>query len=266
MRNGYFVCQILLTTPIKVYHPFMFCFPHRYPHIYHNLPNSGLHAGADDHQEIEEQLALAASHEEAVQGAEEDLEANIIAVASHENEEDEVGGHGTASANVAHCLDDSDEDQEQNFDDAMDSFDAVFVFSDEGDGDDNVKFQEGKSEGSVSMNFSGGTFDEMPAWKFLSSMNMTELPNMKGVGVGVHLTTCCWQIRYPPTSPGKQASVARSWGKLKKGHVSQCKALLQCLLWIWQTHAESNPTCAISKGKVQLLKGALIADLGRDIC
>lgn len=98
----------------------------------------------------------------------------------------------------------------------MDSFDAVFVFSDEGDGDDNVKFQEGKSEGSVSMNFSGGTFDEMPAWKFLSSMNMTELPNMKGVGVGVHLTTCCWQIRYPPTSPGKQASVARSWGKLSR--------------------------------------------------
>ena len=51
----------------------------------------------------------------------------------------------------------------------------------------------------------------------------------------------------------------------KKGFVPPCRALLECLLWCWEVHLAENPTCAVSAGKIQLLKGAIKADLGRDV-
>eukprot|EP00438_Fugacium_kawagutii_P028480 Skav205456 [mRNA] locus=scaffold4682:42498:43100:- [translate_table: standard] len=110
-----------------------------------------------------------------------------------------------------------------------------------------------------------GSFKDMAAFIFLNQVGLAEIPNVQGAGVGVHLTTKCWQVRYPnPT--GKQ-STARSWGNLKKGKgiVPPCRALLQCLLWCWESHDKVNPGCDITKTKIQLLKGALVADVGRDI-
>eukprot|EP00438_Fugacium_kawagutii_P015564 Skav230977 [mRNA] locus=scaffold4:81200:81796:- [translate_table: standard] len=108
-----------------------------------------------------------------------------------------------------------------------------------------------------------GSFKDMAAFIFLSKVGLTEIPNVQGAGIGVHLTTKCWQVRYPnPT--GKQ-STARSWGDLKKGTVPPCRALLQCLLWCWESHHKVNPGCDITKSKIQLLKGALVADVGRDV-
>ena len=78
------------------------------------------------------------------------------------------------------------------------------------------------------------TFENVPAFAFLSKIGLTMLPNCPGVGIGIHATTKCWQIRYPADG---QASVARSFGHLKKGFVSSSEALLRCLLWVWQQHS-----------------------------
>eukprot|EP00438_Fugacium_kawagutii_P030026 Skav210977 [mRNA] locus=scaffold712:63115:72325:- [translate_table: standard] len=108
------------------------------------------------------------------------------------------------------------------------------------------------------------TFKDMPSFTFLENLGLTEIPAVQGCGLGVHSTISCWQLRYPADS-GPQ-SAARSWGNIKKrGFVSPCKALLQCLHWAWESHAALNPTCEYSKGRVQLLKGAILADLGRDV-
>ncbi|CAL1125653.1 unnamed protein product [Cladocopium goreaui] len=109
-----------------------------------------------------------------------------------------------------------------------------------------------------------GTIKTMAAFMFLEQVGLSEIPNVPGVGMGVHTTTQCWQIRYPRAT-GKQ-SAGRCWGDLKKkGFVPPCRALLECLLWCWEVHLAENPTCAVSAGKIQLLKGAIKADLGRDV-
>lgn len=108
-----------------------------------------------------------------------------------------------------------------------------------------------------------GTFQTMASYLFLQGVGLTDLPNIEGVGIGVHLTIKSWQVRYP-AQVGQQ-SAARCFGALKKGWVPPCRALLQCLLWCWETHLKENPSCPVSAGKVQLLKGAIKADLGKNV-
>lgn len=108
-----------------------------------------------------------------------------------------------------------------------------------------------------------GTFQTMASFLFLQGVGLTDLPNVEGVGIGVHLTIKSWQVRYP-AQVGQQ-SAARCFGALKKGWVPPCRALLQCLLWCWETHLKENPSCPVSFGKVQLLKGAIKADLGKNV-
>ncbi len=107
-----------------------------------------------------------------------------------------------------------------------------------------------------------GTFKDQPAFSFLEHFGLTEIPNVQECGIGVHATTNCWQVRYPSL---EKKSTARSWGQLKKGYVSPCMALLLCLRWAWSAHHVLHPECKYTKTRLQVLDGAIVADLGRDV-
>ena len=109
-----------------------------------------------------------------------------------------------------------------------------------------------------------GTFKSTPSYVFLEERGLVSLPAVDGVGVAVHLTNSTWQVRYPPV-PGKKGSRCRSWGKVaKKGYVPPCAALLQCLLWCWETHLERTGS-ALAKDQVEILKEALNSNVGSDV-
>ena len=108
------------------------------------------------------------------------------------------------------------------------------------------------------------TFKDLPAYHYLEAQGLTDIPNLQGCGLAIHSTISCWQIRYPVPA-GRKASCARSFGHLKKGYKSSCKALLQCLLWVWKTHLLQNPHCKYSKSRVSDLEMAIADDLGKDI-
>ncbi|CAK9063017.1 unnamed protein product [Durusdinium trenchii] len=104
------------------------------------------------------------------------------------------------------------------------------------------------------------SFQDVPAYAFLDQVNLTQLPDVVGFGIGYHSTTNCWQVRYPAVG---QASVARSFGVLKtRGYVSPCQALLECLLFVWKKHSQKNPGCHTALERVKTLQGALNVKLG----
>jgi len=149
----------------------------------------------------------------------------------------------------------SEEEQEVVFE--FDDCDAAFVCK--GKGEEAAGSSDLPPVGVVP----SGTIKTTAAFLFLDQIGLTEVPNVQGVGMGVHLTTKCWQVRYP-CGQGKK-SAGRCWGVLKKGYIPPCRALLQCLLWCWEAHRKEHPHCTISAGKCQLLKGAILADVGRDV-
>lgn len=119
------------------------------------------------------------------------------------------------------------------------------------------------TEPSVCAKISGEKFSSVPAFVFLEKLEMTQLPNCIGCGLGIHFTTNTWQIRYPAEH---QKSTARTFGHVKgKGYVSPVSALVQCLLWAWKQHESKNPSCSKSKERIQVLSGALAVGLGKDV-
>ena len=115
----------------------------------------------------------------------------------------------------------------------------------------------------VSVKISNEKLADCPAFNFLECAGLTQLPNLKGVGIGIHYTTNTFQVRYPAAH---QKSTGRTFGNLKgKGYVPPVAALLECLLWAWEQHASNNPGCTVSKERIQVLIGALKVKLGHDV-
>lgn len=207
--------------------------------------------------ELEAQLAMISECNAVDKGAEEDLELNM------KPEQEQNQDHNEANPDkedevmeleIANPGESEDEEIEYDF-----STGVNFVC----DGPSGVSSSDPSPPIAVAP--PSASFKDMPAFVFLEKLNLTELPHVNGAGIGVHVTIQAWQVRYPP-SGSQKASCARSWGNLsKKGFVSQCKALLECLLWAWERHLAENPSCSVSQTKVGMLKGALIADLGRDL-
>lgn len=207
--------------------------------------------------DVEEQLALIAVDEVVGEAAEDGLEAAMDNDEKNmEAMESECGQKGDGPLG-----EDGEDGDESDLDNApvweLGSGDAFFVCP----GPKSTSAHEPSPQG---MKPPSCTFKDMPSFTFLENLGLTELPSVQGCGLGVHSTISCWQLRYPSDS-GPQ-SAARSWGDFKnKGFVSPCLALLQCLHWAWESHCAMNPTCVYSRGSVQLLKGAILADLGRDV-
>ncbi|CAK9039312.1 unnamed protein product, partial [Durusdinium trenchii] len=207
--------------------------------------------------ELEAQLAMISECNAVDKGAEEDLELNM------KPEQEQNQDHNEANPDkedevmeleIANPGESEDEEIEYDF-----STGVNFVC----DGPSGVSSSDPSPPIAVAP--PSASFKDMPAFVFLEKLNLTELPHVNGAGIGVHVTIQAWQVRYPP-SGSQKASCARSWGNLsKKGFVSQCKALLECLLWAWERHLAENPSCSVSQTKVGMLKGALIADLGRHL-
>ena len=216
-----------------------------------------------DGESIEQQLAELATDEVLEEAAEDGLENAIVANGSFDPMDlegaDQHSGFVAAADDVSD-KEDSDEEPAATWE--IGSGDACFICEGESSGASHAELPEAKSP-AVGASAPTGAFKDMASFQFLNNLGMTEIPNVKACGIGVHCTICCWQVRYPCKSG--QQSRARSWGNLKKGFVSPCRALLECLLWAWQSHLDLFPTCAHSKGKVQLLTGAIMADLGRDV-
>ena len=116
----------------------------------------------------------------------------------------------------------------------------------------------------ISMAISIDKFSNVPAFKMLSSVGLTEIPNAVGCGIGIHFTTNTWQIRYPAD---KKCSVARTFGdNVKgKGKVSCAAALIECLLWAWRQHYKQNPFSTECTERIKMLEGALAVGLGKDL-
>ena len=214
-----------------------------------------LQGGVDD---VDMQLAAMNNDESQQEMAEAALELNIDVAPEHP---DAVGGGPPISldANI----------ESGGKDDGESDLDAGDVW--EFTVSEDTSFHElkemettGDSEQApVSQASASGTFKHMAAFMFLEQVGLTELPNVPGVGIGVHLTIKSWQVRYPAETG--QQSAARCYGQLKKQWVPPCRALLQCLLWCWEVHSQENPLCEVSESKITLLKGAIKADLGRDV-
>ena len=207
-----------------------------------------------DEDEIEKQLAELAVDQVMEEAAEDGLESAMVAQPHPDPVEQEVV---QPSAQVQGDSEEEEEEEESKFTWELASGDAFFISKGPAEA-------KPSAEAAKDVAAPIGTFKDMPSFQFLEQLGMTEIPNVEECGIGVHFTNNVWQVRYPCKSGKKSA--ARSWGVLKKkGFVSPCKALLECLHWAWQSHLEFNPDCAYTKGKVQVLKGAIMADLGRDV-
>ena len=211
--------------------------------------------GADG-DNVEEQLVALNQDEGGFEAAEDGLEANIP-IDPEEEEHNAKESINVDKGDDFPCFG-------QSQDDASDE-EIVYEFKDCDAAFECVATEATSSSEPAPVGVSpAGTIKTMAAFMFLEQVGLSEIPNVPGVGMGVHTTTQCWQIRYPRAT-GKQ-SPGRCWGDLKKkGFVPPCRALLECLLWCWEVHLAENPTCAVSAGKIQLLKGAIKADLGRDV-
>ena len=142
----------------------------------------------------------------------------------------------------------------------LDESGACFIL---GDPNKNEEVEGHSHTPPVAVNISNEKLADCPAFNFLETAGLTQLPNLKGVGIGVHYTTNTFQVRYPAAH---QKSTGRTFGNLKgKGYVPPVAALLQCLLWAWEQHASDNPNCTVSKERIQVLVGALKVNLGHDV-
>lgn len=160
---------------------------------------------------MEQQLVAMHQDEPTCEAAEDALEALIPP--NTENEEANPGGEGHHDPNGPPC-DDAVGDSEGN--DASDE-EVVWEFK-----DCEVAFEcEAKASSSKELcigTVPSGSIKTMPAFMFLDQIGLAEVPNVTGVGMGVHTTTQCWQVRYPCESG--QQSAGRKWGTLKnKGYV-----------------------------------------------
>lgn len=147
------------------------------------------------------------------------------------------------------------EDPEWHFEDSS----AVFLLGEIAEKSNEETSGDKATSTTAEVAVAGAKFSTVPAFVFLEQAGLTCVPLVSGCGIGIHHTISTWQVRYPAEH---QKSTARSFGNLKKGYVSAAEALLQCLLWAWQQHQKIYPDCDISKNKVNLLKGALVANLG----
>lgn len=215
--------------------------------------------GTAEAAEVDGELALMDMEEEQFEKAEDALAANTACseVADPTNEavvepadeamaDQEDGGKAEVSS-----------DEEVTWDLSGDSVFIVGLENGEKPKNDD------ETKPSCSKQIPSQRFNQMESFLFLEKFDLTRLPDIDGAGIGVHTTTCVWQVRYP--GDGKQ-SCARSYGDLKtKGYVPPCRALLQCLLWSWKQHGLKHGSCDLVKERIQKLTGALNLDLGHHI-
>lgn len=138
---------------------------------------------------------------------------------------------------------------------------ASFLVADSKQHDHEPSSPEGQTS-PVEKAIAADKFQHVPAFLYLQELNLTELPNVGGTGIGIHFTTNTWQVRYPA---GSQKSTARTFGHLTKGWKSSSTALLECLAWAWKQHSGLNPGCSTSKARFQALESALNNGLGKDL-
>ena len=161
--------------------------------------------GADG-DNVEEQLVALNQDEGGFEAAEDGLEANIP-IDPEEEEHNAKESINVDKGDDFPCFG-------QSQDDASDE-EIVYEFKDCDAAFECVATEATSSSEPAPVGVSpAGTIKTMAAVMFLEQVGLSEIPNVPGVGMGVHTTTQCWQIRYPRAT-GKQ-SAGRCWGDLKK--------------------------------------------------